>query len=1731
VYKQRLYDVFVRFGGFETVLPTSVTLLKTLVSFFPMRCEGTFVLANVRITAPGGFKWIVDQFEGQVTGSTCGDLSCNIYSVPEVSGLYPNELVLPGVVLRPGVEYGFQTYMHIPDRPPIQSSNAFFFEIGFDNSSIAGRFQAGILNPPILRIVSAVSVFSLCNRAAFRENILEFHLTTITMLGMNEGFVFRGDQNTLSSYIKCFPRAAAESLPLPTDMQCSSFADVDTGLPVIILSATTSRRLDAHSDVANEVSSFPPGRYGFQFVDVENPLNPTGVNPTWHIGTYADVHRYPALKVIDRFTTVEAPEVLRWMPTGGILEMPEWLGSLMGKDTRPEYYNKLIFYFKVRKKHYFPPDTPYMAIRAPYGYSFAENCSLQFKPVGEQMNDTWYQAARQAPDAYNSSQKRWPCEKHPLEWWCPGIIEEIPKYMQPKECLGLGNTARIVIPPGEFMDDKFYAFEIGFTNPLSGTTKDRWAFDVGEEASEPLDSFAITSFIPAGTSVQASSKNIQKKNAQKEMSPVSILFTPYTTVPARLSESNYGLVQGSFTLKLPTGFKLTLLTDPQDFPAACLGTTVLEVNGRAEGDEAGVFSVGGVINSADTDCQIIDETTIEYQLTNLKELERGVTYRLVLFVYNPDEPKEAEDWSLFTYKTQVSTGVKIPLDSMRIPGYFIGGVIPLFLIENWSGEKMGSYMVRKIMVRFRFLENFKNGHYIDLSGPPGYDVRMSSDSTTCINFAWRSNNIPMPDSAPPSCTCVGDPVRCRFRLIANEPSERFVLLSRGVVVEANDELTFMIGALNPAQMPDIVENFWTIQHWDETDTLVSAATTMGWQITGQILGLYLDISQGEKRRSGAVSTMELRFTPTVWASVIELDMKEPAGFDFSRSLFENPWRRDDTSTGGRLVVTGGQLHANVPTSLLLQSVGLGNAGKTRIDLKLYSDEQLATMVAYRLNFIRGYRQSGAVVLLDQRLYSEEVIAHHEIENVRDVMIPLLPAWADDPFGVRQIARMELIFATNANLYSGGGLIIKFSVAGIEGLSNRIPCRPYWEPDRLEKYKPELSICNMSQPLMASQLAMPSLLSSQYLQYPGSVSQSPCIPMEFLTIVDEKIIGDDITGVPVGSNLTVNSSTIFSFQASGAVGADATILNGDWYHTGYKNQRPTYTNTQGGVVSIEFIIPPCPYNVNCDPVKWSALVNGVEQYYVVQDTLRPPLEGWIGGGATGAFKLHRTEADGVALRAHVVHRLRMWVRPSISRNFILIETDDGYETAQTTNDGLSEVSVAVTKMTMSVRGPYQRMPPDSVITVDITLKGLPSQESFTQLDIALPPGYSPYGMGVTSDPMGEQRVTSKIDISPQGVDRIRSGSQTFQLRINTPSIDSRDPRWFIITRNAVRIGEGALAKTYLNTTGWCETDGFAVLPMPLSMQYAPLEDFVGYLSMTFNVPKEVDGKVATIDAPQMYKLICPDKTILKMPCNDRPTLPEQVNVTLVGGSDTGLAWEYAFILSLITPKIEGPIAQQPVPHWSVRILTEDLLVADATGPFRQRLLVDDIVVSRPTLSWRTQPQYDESSTAVITITFHERVFFIKTFLIELPQYYKHDIVHMNQLKSLNRLFPTAIDIQWRDYSRSLRFIRIFVNDNVKPDSDYILGGTFQFEFPVRVPIAVPTNTEWYFSMCSDYLCTSRTDKSVMAAFPIPNVDPIKAARTWTQAVPTAGAVSSSPSALLTFALGIISITVVRFITRR
>eukprot|EP00928_Gymnodinium_smaydae_P085992 TRINITY_DN6976_c0_g2_i1.p1 TRINITY_DN6976_c0_g2~~TRINITY_DN6976_c0_g2_i1.p1 ORF type:complete len:3484 (-),score=772.22 TRINITY_DN6976_c0_g2_i1:111-10493(-) len=1581
MYSNPLADVNFSFGE-PFVLPSSVGVIRAKLEVFPFTTSENIV-ANIRIIAPVGYEWMInssDGFWGQVDGKTCGDRTCRLYSVPRVPELYKNELILPIVALRTGTVYGFTTWMSVPDRPPTRSTNAFFFELGYDDPTLGKRSQAGILPAPPLRALSEVSIFSLCNGAGYDQNVLEIHFITVTELRANEGFIFKGDKGNILSNIECFPHATPGSLPLPEDLKCQFFEDLLDGLPVVILSVTETR--------------LPAGRYGVKFVGMTNGLYKTEVPPMWNIGTFSNVSRYPAVEIVDKAVDATSSRLKRWMDTANFMDMPEWLAASMGRDDRPNETNLIVIYAKLLSRQVFPPAEPYIALRGPDFFIFSENCSSSIKVFTNETN-----ATANSSNATNVTYL-WPCTHEPLPSWCPALIQTWPEKVKPIDCLGLGRTAKISFPPGVIDPDLTYAFQIAVRNPFSGDGSGQWAVDFGDEASEPFQTFMVRTFDVDLTSMYVVSRVVSQPDRYDISTPIAIFFVPSSDVPARGPSWKLATIEGRLVFEAPPGFMFDAKIE-----GSCHKDTTLEVADRLSGDFEAVYTFGRMSYGADVTCTVEDRTRLVMRFGGKKPLLKGVKYRLVALLRNPEEPVQAERWRLLSYKQNLVTGQVIPIDKIVLEGFDVGAGLPLWEVINFSEEFLGLFKVRTVTFSWTFESDFMDGDYITITAPTGfYLLGDGSPATvpnvipsTCDQFRWPTAVLPMPDSPPPICACTGETAieyKCQIVIKADEPSS----YTRGnVVLEKGSTFRFNISAINPAGPPDIIEAYWHVFHRSKDDLLNAASAIPTWAVFGQLRDISLNIVS-LNTRAGSVADLSLSFKPDVWAFVLEVILIEPKGFDFKESRFLPPFKRDDRAVGNRLVVSGGAFPANEQTTLKILSVKMAEpGGPTRFTLKLFKDIELKTQVAERLNIIKGFRVPGALEVIAQRMWSPAVVKHHEEEDTHDVVIPLLPPYATEKQGEQFICRAEVLFTVTMPSFSTNHLIIRSELQAIPGADEMTPYRPWLEDDA----PPTLDLCdNMGMQVTNLKQDEPP---ADFLTVAPMLCKDP-VPISFTE--KERLINPK-DELPDGMKLTMNQSAL--------------------------------------------------------------------------------------GGTT-------------TLEVGKMYRLRFWTQASQHPAVWLIATDDDEKQLQNSNDAQDSAVRAVSRMVVRVRVAQTRIPPESVLDVDVTIIAREDQEDFSQIEVGLPPGFAPYGMGFSSNPLGTKRLVVRLDVDQFALQELKTPEgKVFGLRLLTPPVTPLDKRWFVMAYTVSEQRVGTLYKSTARMTGWGVVDGFDVAPLPANLVYAPVREFSGWLAISFVIPTEVRGQYVQIIAPRDHLLTCPDGNLVKVPCeSSKVDGVSTVNVTMMDGVVAGANVEYSYLLSLKTPELDDKKKAETT--WQVKVLNKAMLPVDGTGPWIGRELLSLFLLS-PTLSWRSPPKHGETSAAVIEITFERRVPKVKALLITLPMLYRHDIQHRNQFKSVNRIFPVAIDVEWRNFE-NLGWVRVLMNDAVSEARDFLPTGTFQFEFPVRIPKSLPTNMEWYVSICSDFTCKALGDPSIIASFPVPNIEPIDAAMTWAVATPTSSTIRAT-----------------------
>ncbi|CAK8988663.1 unnamed protein product [Durusdinium trenchii] len=469
---------------------------------------------------------------------------------------------------------------------------------------------------------------------------------------------------------------------------------------------------------------------------------------------------------------------------------------------------------------------------------------------------------------------------------------------------------------------------------------------------------------------------------------------------------------------------------------------------------------------------------------------------------------------------------------------------------------------------------------------------------------------------------------------------------------------------------------------------------------------------------------------------------------------------------------------------------------------------------------------------------------------------------------------------------------------------------------------------------------------------------------------------------------------------------------------------------------------------------------------------------------------------LAMEANRDYRLRIWLRASAAPTLWTIRTDDVRGFLSNTNDGLLPGVLAVPEMSITVTVMLSRTPPESSVWVRIHILTGPEQSQFSRLQLLLPYGFSP--VGADADPTARLIVELSLEQGEGILDSVIG--MTFNLRIQTPPQSIPDARWFVLAKQV--IVDEITGEITEPVNGWAFANGFGVEPCPVTLMYGSIASATGWLALSFYVPRSVQGRFVLITAPLAFEVRCPqaEQTGLVLECQDfRPrtetptllqSLQRTVNVTLVGGTEEGDNMLYMYLLNVLTP------AEEPIyDPWQLRILDAGFYVVDAALNVPQPGFVPDLEMGNPSLSWLDPPQMGEVSNVQVEVSFLRRVKGVKAILVSLPENYRHDIQHKNQLRNVNKLFPLTIDEEWRVFD-NLRYIKVLVEVvEVSNQAQIITSGTYQWQFPVMVPLIEPFASEWYVSLCAEPTCSAVGDPGILASFPVLNNEPQLPAKTF------------------------------------
>ncbi|CAL1135461.1 unnamed protein product [Cladocopium goreaui] len=1552
--------------GAERILPTSAFDMSAFLSVYPLTPSTDGQLTSLRLIAPVGFVWIpfAEQgWQGYLPNFTCK--YCELQVTPEVQ--FQNELLLRNLVMRSTMFYGFRVRMWVPLRPPSRSTNAFYLEIGYDPGKDADyyldRMQGAMLPAPPIRVVHDVFIYSRCNLAGFNDNIMDFRLRIASPLTVNDGFLIEGNELTRGTMLGCWPSSIPELLSITSvEGNCLVFENAVTLLPVVKIWITQSLQM-------------PPGLYGFRFRGVTMPSLPTSAMLYWKMGTYSQLHLYPKHEILDVAVDIPSPQVLGFLPEAGILRPNFYAAPGFGRDDAPLKLNILAFYFRISKTPLFAEDMEsfVVALRGPLGFFFEEDCSQYLRAFMEPTD----------------GQSRLPCAANSRVSWCPSaVLMSWPSRLAPVACLGINETARISVPNSAFVEAQqgghvavfqpngVYGFEVQVQNPEIQPLDNLWALDFGNEASKPFASIRIQSFVPEETKLEMAcsvSSQFWWPNLEKYL-PFRIDFVPHTTIPAprmlerRLQSGSDPLLpqaeDGSVVVFSPPNF---------DFPVAdfdmCVNS-VLEVQGRQPWDFVALFAsgadvvcrVGDVLGLPSTEGGGPERRSMVFLLIHRKAMFQGVAYTLEGLVRNPSTATwpRAMTWRMESYTRFIATGERVRLDEYFLEGPAIRSPAKDFQVSNSAAEYYGGVIVHVVDISVVLPAPLMTGQSIEIKAPRGFEMGANSSNQSCLNFRWPGTFRPLRLDALGTCSCsvIHGEVSCRVLMnvsyVPSEPGE--------AVLTEGDTLSFRISVLNPTTPREALRNLWEMTHWDVVQNArpLSSAFAESWPIYSELANFSIWIS-GTRKRAGALSDLSLSFIPVAWGSVLEINIHDPPGYDFSDTRPGSPLAKEITSKGSRMVVVNGDFRPGILQMVFLGEVILGSpGGRTRISIQMFTDFRMQNEVARKINFLNGFVQPGSVTIFSQQLLNQAVVSHYE-GGTFDSVLPLLPCFA------QQLARVEFFFRLSCFISTGSSFILKN--LGTDGNNHEF----YLESG----FEPVIELCH-----------------GQDQGRNGSSTQWLC---------------NEVVRV----NYTQKQYTRNNFE----------LVNG-----------------------------------------FRAVLERMGQEYITD------------AAAVNELAYLTDGLSSMALEANRDYRVRFWVLPTMMATewYVATEHETGYLT--NTNDGETSAPTAVPQMSLTVTPEVSRSPPVSATTVSISVRAAQGQWPFSRLLLLPPYGFLPYGAQI---PEGTGRPMLELDMI---VANPLIDEMTYQLRMHTPRRTNLDPRWFVLARN-LQVDEitGEISDRIV---GWSFVDGFGVAPCAVTARYGAIPSYTGWLALTFKVPALAKGRFALFSAPESFELRCPDIKEAGQACepyqieehfpDELLALPiaRTLNLTMGTFIAEGQDLVYSAMLIIVTP--EALLTLQP---WELRVLDQSFTVVDAHLEIPS-LPFSELQAENPTVKWLTMPQRGEAAMVAIQVIINRRIKTLRMLVFLMPEGFRHDIQHANQLANINKNFPVAIEREWRDFS-NLRSVRIFIEPTT------VASGTFEWQFPVIVAQKAPINTEWYVFLCDDYSCRVFSDPSVVVVFPVPD----------------------------------------------
>lgn len=866
--------------------PTSLTNDKTEVIFFPISFQ-VDLETSLRISAPPGFKWDVDPNAFfRRTNGTLEDWP----RLPTI--LNQNQMVFNTLSLKGNTQYGFRARCDVPDFNPVIAANSFFIEFGYKSNVIQQRRFANVVEAPSIAALTNAEVYSSTNLVNYADNRIEFAVQTVTTLTANTGIVVKGSDLTTGFTFTCPDTLVAlpESAPFPTDLICV-YQVASDGAPQITLKV-------------NNIN-MPPGYYRWEMT-AQNPPTRKQDPGLWTFGTYLAASDYPTTPVLDKELQAVGFRIDNMMRDARLTALTQAQRAATNRNDRPGKSNQLIFQFSLNIR---PLANRILILRGPRGFVFDDNClpyviTDQNTVFGPNTQDVW-------PPDYSV----WPLE------------------YRPTKCTGVGREAQITIPSG-LGRYSLYVFRIGVrNNPPSTPDWNKWSMNFNDESSDPFQGFTVWTFTNMAINAVGAMKT-PRAGIPRTATPVTIVFTPFNTVPAKPPNEQYG---GMIRLTVPVEHEIEHQNDNMQ---TC--EVQLFISDRSE-----------IFESTDYVCQVENTVKQLLYMAGDKTVRGAFSYTLIVWVFNPPTATLAATWRMDTFQ-RFSAEPDTALDETEFVGYNVNNMLNIFQVVNTNNVLNGNTKINDVDILLQFPDPMKDGDEILVTGPKDFNLIGNPELANCNEFRWVGG-VQLPVTGEPGCTCDLQNF-CTIRWLIDE--------SKDPAYPQNQDLHFKVGTTNPSKTPFLTDNYWKVAHM-KGSVVKSSHIFQGWSVNPQLENVDLRLV-GTKYAAGKISDIEVKFTPITDADTLKIEAIFPTQFNFDQSTVPLPYDIDSRSEGSTLIINRGGFRAGVMATIAINTVRLGRAGgQTRFNFVTYKDEMLdlGEKRDEKLDFTGGFRLPGLISVI------------------------------------------------------------------------------------------------------------------------------------------------------------------------------------------------------------------------------------------------------------------------------------------------------------------------------------------------------------------------------------------------------------------------------------------------------------------------------------------------------------------------------------------------------------------------------------------------------------------------------------------------------------------------------------------------------------------------------------------------------------------------------------------------